>query len=879
MAPKAVAQFIGLVILVLILGTFLSIEAGQEGRSPLLASWEQHVKLQRSSEFGLEWISLGPVMNSSRAETVQGDPDHPGTMYAAFGAGNLWKTINNGLSWKPIFDNQSALGIGYFVLAPSNPEILWLGSGVNLKKPRNFTHPGTGVFRSEDGGETWKNMGLPDSYHIGKIAVHPRNPDIVFIAALGHFWTPNPNRGLYRTTDGGKTWEHVLFVNDRTGAADVVVSASDPDIIYASTWEIFPGISGSDSGVYKSGDGGKTWTRLKGGLPEGPKTGRIGLAVSWSNPDKAYSLVDNLNKDKNHAEVYRTRDGGRSWTRTHREELEIFANIGWYFTRCAVNPQNDDELYALGIRIGHSTDGGATFELIGGSVYHLFPSPAESLHLDQCDLWLNPRNPSHLAVANDGGCYVSYDKGLSWLHHNNLPTGEFYDISVDDQEPCRVYGGTQDDASVMGPAREWNPRFPEGWTYIWLDAWSGGDGCYTVPDPQDPNTVYFSSQTGGLMRKDMRADRSKPIRPKLPGNQTGTLRYNFVAPYFVSVHDHLVLYQAGNYVFKSANRGEAWTLISPDLAKSADKDKTSTAIGALAESRLVPRLLYAGTDKGAFWVTDNDGEEWTERSAGLPNRYIRSICPSRFSPSRVYVAMTGLNEDDFSTHLIASEDDGRTWKSISSNLPDEPANVILEDPLDENILYSGLYRGVYVSTDRGQSWSSLGRGMPAASVSDLVIQEREMELVAATYGRGIYKMSIRPIQQINKNGGPLADVLCEAPRAVLPWINDTHRDRRVSTMEKVPLTFYLTKTADVEIRVKKKDGAVIWSAPMAARRGFNQIRWDLITAQAKSPQPYFFRYDVFADAGSYELQVYGEGINLRGEMSIVERKTPDGMIR
>jgi photosystem II stability/assembly factor-like uncharacterized protein len=864
------------VIPVLLIGTGFFIEARQDARSPLLDSWEQHLKLRQSSEFGLQWISLGPVMNSARVETIQGVPSRPGTMYVAFGAGNLWKTVNHGLTWKSIFDNQSALGIGYFALAPSNPDVIWLGSGVNLKKPRNFTHPGTGVFRSVDGGETWKNLGLPDSYQIGKIAVHPKNPDIAFVAALGHFWTPNQNRGLYKTSDGGKSWERILYVNERTGANDIAIAPSDPNTVYASMWEMYPGISGSESGIYKSSDGGKTWARLKSGLPEGPKTGRIGLAVSWTNPEKVYALVDNLNKDKDPAaEVYRTINGGKSWARTHKDELQIFANIGWYFTRCQVNPRNDDELFALGIRIAHSTDGGKTFTLVGGDVFHLFPSPATPLHLDHCDLWINPLNPDHLAVGNDGGCYVSYDKGRSWLHYNNLPTGEFYDISVDNETPYNVYGGVQDDASVVGPAREWNPKFPDGWKYIWLDAWSGGDGCYTMPDPQDPNTIYFSSQNGGIMRKDMRADRSKSIQPRLPKGQPGMLRYNFVAPYVVSFHNPLVLYHAGNFVFKSLNRGDSWALISPDLSKSADEKRASIAAGAVAESRLVPGLVYAGTDKGAFWVTQDDGKEWTENSAGLPNRYIRSISPSRFSRSRVYVAITGLNEDDLENHLFASEDYGKTWKSITANLPGEPANVIVEDPVNENILYAGLYRGVYVSVDRGRTWSLLGREMPAAAVSDLVIQEREMELVAATYGRGIYKMGIRQIQQAFRSGVPQADILFETPVARLPWTNDTHRDRRASTIEKVPITFYLTKAADVTLRVVAKGSKVIWSVPVAAGKGFNQFRWDLIAAKMDSPQPYFFRYDIFAEAGNYELQISGEGIDLKGRLTIVEREKPD----
>ncbi|MFC1556225.1 hypothetical protein ACFL67_03995, partial [candidate division KSB1 bacterium] len=380
------------IILFLIVGIQLTARA-QDARSPLLDSWEQHIKMRNESEFRLDWIPLGPVLNSARVEAVQCDPTRPGTMYAAFGSGNLWKTTNHGLSWKPIFENQSALGIGDIALAPSNPDIIWLGSGESLKKPRNFTMPGTGVFRSDDGGETWLNTGLHDSYHIGEVAVHPENPDIVFAAVQGHFWSTNENRGLYRTIDGGKTWEHVLYVNERTGANDVVISQSNPDIIYASMWENNPGISEKESGVYRSSDGGKTWNRLRGGFPDGPKTGRIGLAVSWTNPDKVYALVDNLNKnDGQYAEIYRTLDGGRSWNRTHKDELHILAGLGWYFADCYVNPKDDDEIFGLGVRAAHSTDGGKTFELVAGDVSHFYPNPAEVLHLDHCEMWINPEN-------------------------------------------------------------------------------------------------------------------------------------------------------------------------------------------------------------------------------------------------------------------------------------------------------------------------------------------------------------------------------------------------------------------------------------------------------------------------------------------------------
>ncbi len=853
-------KFMFCMFLFLVMGNQLSVWA-QEAKSPLLDSWEQYLKMKKNSEFGLEWISLGPVLNSARVEAIQCDQTRPGTMYIAFGSGNLWKTTNNGLSWKPIFENQSALGIGDIALAPSNPDIIWLGSGESLKKPRNFTMPGTGVFRSDDGGETWRNTGLPDSYHIGEVAVHPKNPDIVFVAVQGHFWSTNENRGLYRTTDGGKTWEHVLYVNERTGANDVVISPSNPDVIYVSMWENNPGVSGKESGVYRSSDGGKTWHRLRGGLPDGPKTGRIGLAVSWTNPDKAYALVDNLNKkNKLYAEVYRTLNGGRTWNRTHKDELHIFAGIGWYFTDCYVNPQDDDEIFGLGVRMAHSTDGGKTFELVGGNVFHFFPSPTEVLHLDHCEMWINPENPDHLALGNDGGLHVSYDKGKSWMHYNNIPTGEFYDISVDDQDPYHVYGGTQDDASVYGPAKEWNPKFQDEWQYVWFDVWSGGDGCYTMADPVYPNIIYSSSQNGAIFRKNMQTDRQVRIRPRLPKDHEGRLAYHFIAPYIISPHNPLTLYHAGNYIFKSLNRGDSWKLISPDLSQSASEEKKSVAAGAIAESPLEPGVIFVGTDRGAFWVTKDDGKEWVEHSVGLSNGYIRSICPSRFDKARVYVSVTGINYDDLKNYLYVSEDYGRTWRSIVSNLPDEVAYVILEDPVNENILYTGLYRGAYISVDRGKSWSLLDPGISAMAISDLVIQEREMDLVAGTHGRGIYKMNIRPIQEAFENGSPQNHILFDPPIARLP---------KKRTAEKVPITFYLMNDTDIELRLNNEKGKTIWTKSLEGRKGFNQYRWDLIVKRVDSPKPYFRRYLEFAPPGKYEIQIVGKGVDLTTEITII----------
>lgn len=865
-----------LFIICLLLSCFIKTSIySQQIQSPLEASFCTYREMKKETKYKLDWVLLGPLVNSARADVVQADATHPGTMYVGFGSGGLWKTVNNGISWECIFQEQASLGIGDMELAPSDPNILYLGTGENLKKPRNFTLPGTGMYRSNDAGKSWQHIGLEDSWSIAEIAIHPRNPDIVMVAVLGHLWSKNKNRGLYQTVNGGKTWQQVLYINDATGANDIVIAPSNPKIMYTSLWEVYPGINGKNSGVYRSNDGGKKWVACDKGLPSGPLIGRIGLTVSYTNPLKAYALVDNLNNTPGQsAEIYETTDGGLSWQKTHNSPLKIFSVIGWYFTDVYVNPKDDKEIYCSGVRLARSTDGGKTFSIIGGNVTRLNPGKAKGFHLDQCELWINPTNPSHLVAGNDGGFYVSYDKGLSWFHYNNIPVGEFYDITID-QKNYVIYGGTQDNATVYGPPKEMNPNFPDLWKYIWIDPWDGGDGCITQVDPEDDNIVYYSAQHGAAVRFDRNTDIAFGIRPTLPKEIKDTLLYNYITPYFISPHQKETLYHGGNYIFKSTDRGDNWKVISPNLAVSVKKEKQSFSTGALAESFVQKGLLYAGTDKGAFWVSKNDGESWEENDNGLANNYIRSICPSRFEKERVYIAMTGINYDDLNSYLYASEDYGKTWLPINTGLPNEPVNVILEDPTNENILYAGCFRGVYLSVDRGKSWSYLGNNIPGAAIADLEIHESTNDLIAATHGRGIYKINIDAIHAYaGKKFPDDKDYLFDVKESRLPWFQSASGAPDYRTFEKTNIIYWLSKAKPITLSVKDRANKKIWSINAEGQQGFNQYRWDLIVNRQTSDLPYFTQYEKWLKAGTYTLVLSDGKSELSQPFIVIKNETP-----
>ena len=816
-----------------------------------------------SSLIRTQWKSVGPTVNSARAEAVQGIPGRPGWLYVAFGSGNLWRTKNDGISWEAIFEDQPVQGIGDLAIAPSNPDILYVGCGESLRKQRNFTMPGNGIYRSDDGGDHWQHMGLDASWHIGEISVHPNNPDIVLVAVMGKFWSPSTFKGIFRTEDGGKSWEKVLYVNENSRANDVVFAPGNPNIAYATIWENHPDTSlresvcGPNSGVYKSTDGGKSWKRTSQGLPNGERTGRMGLAVSYTDEDKAYVLVDNLNKSDRTkaAEIYRTVDGGNNWSRTHEEELLFSASLGWYFSDMYVNPQNDEEIFALGITLVNSQDGGKTFSTIGGEIQHVVPSAAQTLHLDQCELWINPENPNHLLIGNDGGLYESRDKGGHWRHHNNIASGEFYTITVEQQAPYRIFGGTQDNSTVYGTPEQGG----YDWKYLWIDAWSGGDGCVSQVDWQDPNTIYFSAQTGAVSRLDFAADKAKGIRPRLPADyDRKSLSFSFVSPYFLSRFNPQHIYLGGNYIFKSTNRGDAWKVISPNLSPNQKTHHEISSAGGMAESPLKQGTLFVGMDDGRFWVTENDGTSWEERSTGLANRYIRSICPSAFDYNRVYTCMTGLNDDDLRPYVYMSEDRGKSWNALHNNLPNAPVNVILEDFQYPNLLYLGTHHGVFFSLDRGQHWMSLGTKLPMVSVADLEIIRDKKQLVAATHGRGIYTLDLSPLY-LAMEKDPFSVVMdadlkiTSIPEISAPKRRSTHRDIDLKSVQ--PLNVHFISPSSGTATLEISQDSTIYHTEIEIYEGLNHWQWDLVHNVRQSDYPYFIHFKEYLRPGTYTCTI------------------------
>ena len=724
----------------------LPAQAPRIGAEKRLEAWSIHQDMARNSPFKeLPWQALGPKFAGGRIEAVDAPRGDLATIYAGVGSGGVWKTTNGGLTWKPIFDNESTYSIGDITIAPSEPNTIWVGTGeCHLT---STAYPGNGVFKSIDGGTTWENMGLTESAHIGKIVIDPENPDLVYVAAMGRL-RQGGQRGVFKTTDGGKTFRRVLFENDRVAFVDLVIDPNNPQRIYASSWDRS---RGHKSGVYRSDDRGENWKRLGGGLLE-KNVDRVAIDVAASKAGVVYALMadrssPNLARRRNASILFRSEDHGETWKRTSDDYVPTY--IGWDFCDLRVAPDDENRVYVGGLRLIVSEDGGKTFQGEGGfainkkkdEVFRLHPHRGVGMHLDVHDIWIDPENPERVFLGNDGGLYVSLDRAKSWLHLNSLPIAEFYRVHVDNQRPFRIWGGTQDNASFVGPA---TVRHADGeddsWEQVFLDPWSGGDGFATFPDPNDSEITYYTQQNGLLQRS--RLGRLRPIKRIQPRAKRGekALRFAWDTPFFASTHEGpTVLYAAAQRVLRSNDRGDSWESISGDL--------TRQPLLALAESPVDPKRLVAGGAGGQVFLTKDGGENWERCSEELPRKTIRDIVASAHDPSRVFVVLSGKKDSDSSSYVFVSNDFGKSWTRLATNLPHESVNAIVEDAQNESLIFVGTDLGVYASLNLGQSWQSLCATLPTAPVVDLAVQSRDGALVAATHGLSLFLLDIQPIRE------------------------------------------------------------------------------------------------------------------------------------
>ena len=692
---------------------------------------------------GLKFRNIGPAFTSGRIGDLAVNPNNPFEYYVAVASGGVWKTSNAGTTFSPIFDNEGSYSIGCITLAPSNSNIVWVGTGENNNQ-RSVAY-GDGVYKSEDGGKSWKNMGLKDSEHIGKIIVHPTNSDIVYVAAYGPLWSEGGERGVYKTIDGGKTWERILHVSDNTGVSDIVMDPRNPNVMYAAShqrrrhvWTYIDG--GPESAIYKTTNGGKTWDKLTNGLPSG-EVGRIGLDISPANPDVVYAIIIAAH-DK--SGFFRSDDRGASW-----KKMSSHNTSGNYYQEIFCDPKDVNKVFSMDTWLMHTEDGGKTFKRTG----------EKSKHVDNHAMWINPNNTNHWIVGCDGGIYETWDHAENWHFKPNLPITQFYKVALDNSEPFYfVYGGTQDNNSMGGPSRTTNAAgiVNSDW-YIT----NGGDGFESQVDPLDPNIVYAQAQYGWLVRFDKASGEKVGIQPQ-PGKGEAAYRWNWDAPLLISPHNNKTLYFCANKVFKSTDRGNSWTTISPDLSRQIDRNKlpvmgrvwsvdavmknmSTTIYGnivAFDESAVQEGLLYAGTDDGLIHVSDNGGKSWrkTETFTGVPNQtYVNMIIASQHDVNVVYAAFNNHKNGDFKPYLLKSTDKGRTWTSIANNLPVRGSVYsIAEDHVNPNLLFAGTEFGVFFTVDGGKNWTQLKAGLPTIAIRDIAIHKRENDLVLASFGRGFY---------------------------------------------------------------------------------------------------------------------------------------------
>jgi photosystem II stability/assembly factor-like uncharacterized protein len=693
---------------------------------------------------GLEFRNIGPAAVGGRIIDIAVDPHTPSTWYVAAASGGIWKTTNSGTTWSPTFEGQGSYSIGCLTLDPKNPLVIWAGTGE--KNSQRSVSYGDGVYKSTDGGKSWENVGLKKSEHIGRILIDPRDSNTVYVAAQGPLWSPGGDRGLYKTTDGGKTWKQVLAISENTGVTDIAFDPRNPDVIYAAAyqrrrhiWTLIDG--GPESGIQKSTDGGATWKKIGNGLPRQGDLGRIGLAVAPTNPDTVYAIVEASGTSGG---FFRSTDGGGNWSK----QSDHVASSPQYYQTLYVDPQNADRVYSMDVFIFVTDDGGKSFHPLG----------EKDKHVDNHVLWIDPANRDHLLDGCDGGLYETWNRGQDWAFHSNLPIAQFYRVSVNNAKPFYyVFGGTQDNFSLGGPSRTANDNGIRNSDWF---VTQGGDGFQSQADPEDPNIVYAEAQYGALDRYDLKTGERVQIQPQ-PGKGEPGLRWNWDSPLIISPHSHTRLYFAANRLFRSDDRGNSWTPVSPDLTRQIDRYKlkvmgkiwgpdtvaynTSTSIYgnivSLNESPVKEGLIYAGTDDGLVQVTEDGGSHWRkiDKFPGIPDdTYVSDLESSPLNADTVFAAFNNHQMGDFKPYLLKSTDRGKSWTSIAGDLPARGSVwTVAQDFVDPDLLFAGTEFGLYFTRDGGKKWIKF-ESLPVIAMRDIALQRRENDLVVATFGRGFW---------------------------------------------------------------------------------------------------------------------------------------------
>lgn len=877
--------------------------------------------------------NVGPTIMSGRVTDLAVDPKDPSHFYVAYASGGLWETKNGGVTYQPLFDDQMVMSIGD-IAVNWKTKTIYVGTGENNSSRSSYS--GVGVFKSTNNGKTWSHLGLADTQHIGRIVLHPTNDRILWVAAIGHLYSDNEERGVYKSNNGGQTWAKTLYVDDKTGAIDLVIDPANTNNLYAAMWQRdrkawnFDG-SGEGSGIYKSSDGGQHWEEISGGdsgFPDTKGTGRIGLAISPQNPKIIYALLDNQDRrpeekkppvegltkemikvmdkatfvalddsllsdylkdngfpkrydykevkrlvqtsearprdvanyfeDANAqlfntpvigAELYRSNDGGATWNKTHQDYIDnMYYSYGYYFGEVRVSATNPDHVYALGVPLIKSEDGGKSWKNIEG----------DNQHGDHQALWVDPKGSGHLISGNDGGVNISFDDGESWLKSNPNPVGQFYDIHYDMDEPYNIYGGLQDNGVWWGSSEY---EYSTGWQmkgkYPWqLLMW--GDGMQTAVDTRDNNTVYTGFQFGHYFRIDKATGEEKKITP-LHNLGDQPFRWNWEAPILLSQHNQDVVYMGSNRLHKSGNKGDDFAEPTKDLTKGGKSGNVSYGtLTVIAESPINPQLLYVGSDDGVMQISQDGGETWTIIDPNLTrNHWVSSIVPSKHKEGRVYLTLNGYRWDNFDAMVYVSENYGKIWRAMGTGLPKEAVNVLAEDPKQENVLYLGTDHGAYVSVDKGASFMPLGGGLPNVAVHDLIVHPRENELIVATHGRSVFIGDITAIQNLatleRKETFKVLSV--EDVKFNKNWGDYKYGNQWYGFNEpSCSITFYSASAGKGQFKVQDGDRTMFITG-IDVKAGLNIYKYDLSRSgdAAEDGTPPAKNGKVYLEAGTYDL--------------------------